>query len=138
MQAASTPIITCAECGKQFSHHSSLSRHTHRFCCVLKNKSINQKQQREEKIKNEGIIIELHDLIRDLKNEISNVTRSTGSVNIQNNNNNTLNVTINQFGKEDLSDITNLDLDRILYRTKLGLVQLMEHIHFREKIRKEQ
>jgi len=69
---------------------------------------------------------------------VSNVTRSTGSVNIQNNNNNTLNVTINQFGKEDLSDITNLDLDRILYRTKLGLVQLMEHIHFREKIRKEQ
>jgi len=85
--------------------------------------------------KDDVLVKSLEDLIHGLRNDISKIARS-GAVTIQNNNNNnnnTVNVTINQFGKEDLSNLSNLDLDQILYRTKLGLVQLTEHVHFRER-----
>jgi len=61
---------------------------------------------------------------------IPNVINNTTN-HITNNTNN--NIVVNQFGKEDLSHLSSLDLDRMVYRTKLGLIQLTEYIHFKKK-----
>lgn len=120
------PDIHCKDCDQKFSHKSSLSRHRHKFCHVLKSKRELSCGENSP----DGVMTKMYDLVKELKADLSTVNRPAEVVNIHNN---TMNVTINQFGKEDLSGLVQLDLNRILYRTKLGLVQLMEHIHFREK-----
>lgn len=52
--------------------------------------------------------------------------------------NGNLHIKINSFGDEDVFHVYLLDLDEILSRTRLGLVQLIEYIHFRHQLRKNE
>jgi hypothetical protein len=80
----------------------------------------------------QSLIHDLSEQVKQLK-QVNTVAPHTVSPVINNTStiNNNINITVNQFGKEDLSHLSHLDLDRMLYRTRLGLVQLMEYIHFR-------
>ena len=125
----------CKNCGQTFAHKSSLSRHQKYRCSDRADPVDSTEALNVQKIYDE--LIHLRNAFAASIQTSRLDKQNGGNILITNNNsnNNNINITINQFGKEDLSHLTNLDLDKIVYRTKLGLIQLMEYIHFRQKIK---
>ena len=131
-------ILVCRYCGRHFNHRSSLHRHSNTRCAyrprhqdiILHDTSPIEDQPSQNCLRES--VERLCTLVREMDEKIKTGTdTSHHNVHITNN---TTNITINQFGREDISHLSRyLDLDRILYRTKLGLVQLVEYIHFRHR-----
>jgi len=123
----------CEHCQSHFSHQSSLSRH--KRTCRVKLAAENA-ENAANNARLEGVISSLNETIREMKDSID---RNNSTPRVQNTTNNQVvsqniqNITINQFGKEETTHLTGLDLDKLVYRTKLGLVQLMEYIHFQHE-----
>ena len=120
--------ITCEYCDKSFSSLSHLSRHKKKNC-KIKLEQENQKKELAElkqMIKDER---ERHQLEREnLHKHIDELIKKAG-----NTTNNTANITLNCYGHEDLSHITD-DLKLELIKLPYGMVQKMiEHVHFSNK-----
>lgn len=118
----------CEYCDAIFTNSSHLSRHKRRSC---KSKMEQEKQQKElDELK---LIIkqerEKHQQERDsLHKHINELIKKAG-----NTTNNTANITLNCYGQEDLSHITD-DLKMELIKLPYGMVQKMiEHVHFSNK-----
>jgi len=135
-----------------FQHKSSLSRHQktcnrrHDECLrvaeervdqsdVVYNQAEQQNNTLPENVDDHADKIDhLKKITSELKEVLNNNTCNNITINNNNNNNNnTFNIVINQFGKEDLTHLSGLDFDKLMYRTTLGLVQLIEYIHFRHR-----
>ena len=75
------------------------------------------------------VAADLNDKYNELKKQVEELTRrGCGTVNINQNNTNVVN--INAFGREDTSGITQQVMDQCLRRTNIGLVDLVKRIHF--------
>ena len=124
----------CEYCDKTYSTSSHLSRH--RKNCKLKVEQEHQKKElaelkqmfKEERERNQ---IERETYLKervDLHQHIGELIKKAG-----NTTNNTANITLNCYGHEDLSHITD-DLKMEWVKLPYGMVQKMiEHVHFSKK-----
>ena len=118
----------CEYCETIFSNSSHLSRHKIKSC-KLKLEQENQKKELQElkiMIQEER---ERHQIERyNLHKHIDELIKKAG-----NTTNNTANITLNCYGHEDLSHITD-DFKKDLIKLPYGMVQKMiEHVHFSNK-----
>jgi hypothetical protein len=105
--------IKCKFCNVEYKHKQSKSRHE-KIC--KKKEELNKIEQLEAKVN------ELEDKIKITHNTTNNTT---------NNNNGTINnINIVGFGKEDLSVLTTREKKHILGKGSLGILKLIEKIHF--------
>jgi uncharacterized C2H2 Zn-finger protein len=111
----------CNDCQKNFTTKRSLDRHHKLYC----NKS-----------KGTG----LYQIIEKLQNEVAelkiykNDTNINNIINSYNNSNNTINnnITINAYGKEDLSHMTDKDYKKIFNKCNSAIPLFIEMVHFNE------
>jgi hypothetical protein len=120
--------IVCEYCDKSFSSLSHLSRHKKKNCKI----KLEQEKQKKELAELKQMIQderERHQLEREnLHKHIDELIKKAG-----NTTNNTANITLNCYGHEDLSHITD-DLKLELIKLPYGMVQKMiEHVHFSNK-----
>ena len=120
--------IVCEYCERSFSSLSHLSRHKKKSCKIKVEQEKQKKELAELKqmIKDER---ERHQLEREnLHKHIDELIKKAG-----NTTNNTANITLNCYGHEDLSHITD-DLKMELIKLPYGMVQKMiEYVHFSNK-----
>ena len=120
--------IICEYCEKSFTSLSHLSRHKKKSCKI----KVEQEKQKKELDELKQIIKderERHQQEREnLHKHIDELIKKAG-----NTTNNTANITLNCYGHEDLSHITD-DLKMELIKLPYGMVQKMiEHVHFSNK-----
>ena len=130
--------LKCNYCGKEFSRSDSLNRHISGYCKVKK-----ANDDKMEKIM--SALIELKESNKELKDSdkinkekiakleeentrYKNIINNTQNIGIQNNN--TINVKILAYGKEDTSKITVNDYKRILGRGMNSVPAFVEKLHF--------
>ena len=127
--------IECKYCGKIFSRTFTLNRHIDGYCKVKKNNDSKMEELLERLIKIEEnnkemkekmILLETENA--NYKNIINNTQNNIGTQNIQNNN--TINVKILAYGKEDTSKITVNDYKKILGRGMNSVPAFVEKLHF--------
>jgi hypothetical protein len=142
--------VACKYCNKDFSRSFTLNRHLESFCKV-KNNHENEKEQIYQKLLKELDeqkieVKKLKDLLKDKDSTIQQLTvhNNTKNTNNSNNSNNTINnnnsnntinnnITINAFGKEDISYITDKDYKEIFYSSSKSVPKLISKIHFNKK-----
>ena len=126
--------IRCNLCNKSFSNRSSRNRHIKKYC-KLKGKKVNNEklvdsiiqinERLDENDRKNSQIIELY--TKHMKQSIINS-------NINSNNNNTSNITINNYGNEDMSFIKNRQNTNSLFIKnilKQGFKGLQKYIHYK-------
>ena len=108
----------CSFCGKTFQHKQSKYKHEKENCKVKKEQSLIKYQ--ETKIE-----------------ELEKALIKAGTTNITNNNNtqnNTINININNFGKENLDYITYKDIKKHLTAGPYGAIRrLIQLVHYNKK-----
>jgi hypothetical protein len=117
-------VLKCEICNKDFASIKSLNRHKKTYCNQL------------EKIDKNELI----DLVKNLKKEINekdkliinNMTNIGNTNNIGNTQNIQNNITINAYGKEDISHITDKDYKQLFTKCNSLIPTLIELIHFNE------
>tara|TARA_B100000787_G_C16183215_1_gene293087 strand:+ start:110 stop:958 length:849 start_codon:yes stop_codon:yes gene_type:complete len=125
----------CDYCDKTFTSSSHLSRHKKNNCKIKEQQDIQKKELselkqmfKEERERNQLERERYQEESKDLHKHINELIKKAG-----NTTNNTANITLNCYGHEDLSHITE---DQKLEWVKLpyGMVQKMiEHVHFSNK-----
>ena len=120
----------CENCNNKFTTKWSLVRHQKTVCIV-------QEQSKEDKLID--IIKSMSEEIQSLKSQNNKIvtTNNIGNTqNIQNNIGNTQNIqnniTINAYGKEDISHITDKDYKKLFTKCNSLIPTLIELIHFNE------
>jgi len=129
--ADETEILSCENCGKEFSRQDNLKRHIEKRCA--KNKETKYIKDlivmmKEEHIKEKE---NLKDQIELLLDKVGNNNISVGNKT----NNTTINNTIvlNNYGQEDLSHITDA-LKTELLKIPYGMIpKMIEEVHFNSK-----
>lgn len=122
----------CHYCGKCFSYKHTLKRHINTNCKEKKESDMQQKydellQKLDQKL----------DQIQ--KANIQNSAVGSHNSNNGNNNNNTINTTNNivqllAFGKEDMNNLTDAIIKKILKKGFLSIPALVEKVHFDKNI----
>jgi hypothetical protein len=110
----------CQFCSAKFNAYQNRHRH-YKTCKEVK------KQNKDNIIQN------LQEENTRLKEELS---KNTSSAIIVNNiiNNNTINITVNNFGKEDISHLTHDLLSHCLFNPSKGLSKLIDNIHYNPSV----
>jgi uncharacterized C2H2 Zn-finger protein len=116
--------FTCNKCNKQFTTKRSLIRHQKSVCII-------SDQMKEDKLID--IIKIMSDEIQSLKTQniimTNNIDNTKNTQNIQNIQNN---ITVNAYGKEDISHITDKDYKNLFTKCNSLIPALIELIHFNE------
>ena len=124
----------CEYCGKTYSSSSHLSRHK-KNCKIMIQQELQKKELdelkkmfKEERERNQIERESYQKEREDLHKHIGELIKKAG-----NTTNNTANITLNCYGHEDLSHITD-DLKMEWVKLPYGMVQKMiEHVHFSKK-----
>ena len=122
----------CINCYKWYATKRSLNAHQHEVCKISQENKNNNMMDIINNLKKE---LEKKDKII---NNISNSTVNNGTINdsaINNgtvNNTNNTNITINAYGKEDLSHITETDYKNIFNKCNSAIPMLIDLVHFNE------
>ena len=119
-------ILECKFCHKIFKHKSSYSRHINKRC-KMKNKIIEIK---------DGDELMMHNILKKIEETNMSSTinyYTTNTQNITNITNNTQNIIINNYGKEDISYITNNTLYKILNGPFASIQRTNKMIHFNKE-----
>jgi len=115
----------CYNCNKTFKHIRYLKQHESRYNCLKKNK-ISNIEETPPLLDNKDIIIS------ELKNQIEVLLTKVG--NTTNNTNNTINISINAYGNENIDYITSNIINKLIqvgpYKS---IPRLLKHIHFNPK-----
>ena len=124
--ATQNPIFSCEHCNKGFSSFKILTRHQKLYCSEISQKSIYKKTEVEE-LKN--IIKEEREEHKREKEKlyqyIDKLIEKAGYTI-----NNTQNITLNNFGNEDLSHITD-KVKTDLIKLPFGMIpKMIEYVHF--------
>ena len=109
--------IHCDYCDKVFTSKQSMYRHKRLYCKVKKEKDNNIK--------------ELQTMINKQSSHINKLIDKVGTTNITNNTNTNNNIIqLNNYGKEDLSHITDLMKTNLLKGPYNMIPKLIEQVHF--------
>ena len=124
--ATQNPIFSCEYCNKGFSSFKILSRHQKLYCSEISQKSLDKKTELEElktMIKEER---EEHKKEKEkLYQYIDKLIEKAGYTI-----NNTQNISLNNFGNEDLSHITD-KVKTELIKLPFGMIpKMIEYVHF--------
>jgi hypothetical protein len=131
--------LVCKTCNKNFARSDSLARHLNNASCKIEKNNNDYKEKYDELVLKFDKLLNLintNGLTNNFPLHLNNMTNSTNSNNSMKNSYNTNslnnNITIYQFGKEDYSKISNVDiLKTIMSSTGVGIpVALIEKIHF--------
>jgi len=119
----SNNIIICEYCNKVFAFYSGLSKHKNNLRC----KKMNKKDR-------DNIIAKTNNIVTNNLNNSHNTTNNLNISNSNNNNsnntiNNNISITINPFGKEDVSSITKAEKLKILNKMYLCMPAALKKIH---------
>jgi uncharacterized C2H2 Zn-finger protein len=118
----------CNNCSKWYTTKKALTRHLNEFCKLSENNKNNTTTDVINNLKKE---IENKDkIINNINNGTVNNTINNGTVN---NTINNTNITINAYGKEDLSHITDKDYKNIFNKCNSAIPMLIELIHYNEE-----
>lgn len=108
-------VYICDNCGKIIKHSSSYYRHINKTCSINAKLSDMKKEIKEQN----NLISKLIDM-----KDKSNVT------NIFNQNN--INITLNNFGEEDLSHISDKFVNSIItHMNNMAIVRYIQEVHFK-------
>ena len=107
----------CDLCNKEFSSKQSMYRHKRLYCKIAK--------------ENSNCINELKSMIQEQKQHISKLIDKVGTTNITNNNIQN-NIQLNNYGKEDISYITDTMKSNLLKGPYNMIPKLIEHVHFND------
>ncbi len=121
--AENNTIIKCEYCNKVFAQKCSLYRHKNNLRC----KKMNKKDR-------DNIIAKTNNIVTNNLNNSHNTTNNLNISNSNNNNsnntiNNNISITINPFGKEDVSSITKAEKLKILNKMYLCMPAALKKIH---------
>ena len=121
----------CYFCDKSYSTKGNLKNHINNNCKIfIQLKS--EKDKFKKLINNNKKDNELEKIKQELQ-KIKETIPTATNINIQNNinitNNNELHIHINNFGKEDLSHISNNDYKQYIKDMYTGLINLIKHVH---------
>ena len=123
-------IWECEHCKIQFKNRTHLYRHYKRYCKVLKEKNSElSKCKKELEISNKEKD-KLYDYIDKLL-EKQNVPTTTINIDKQLNQNNT--ITLNSYGQEDISHITDNMKMNLIKLPYTSVQKMIEQIHFNNK-----
>jgi len=134
---------TCSYCGYETERQDNYNRHL--LSCKIKKQDIEEKEQILNKLLEQNNKLEstidqqkeqIEQLIKTNENLMNHMKIKQNNKNIKNQNNGTINNTINiiQFGKEDLSKIDNKEFFEAL--TQMGYkipAKMVEKIHINDK-----
>jgi hypothetical protein len=128
-------VFICLHCGIQFTRKFNLLRHEKTNCTKLKIKRHEEKVKIFEQLKllefEKNILQEENIKLKEENKKLKNST--TNTINVTGNINNTNNIMIVQFGKEDVSKIKQKEIIKALNRGFMAPVGLTETIHFNPK-----
>ena len=118
-------IFACKYCGNEYVHRQS--KYSHEKKC--KEKGFSNKEVAEVIANKDQIISEQDKLVSELKTQNANLLQKVGNNNTTNNN--TININLRAFGKENLSYITeDFIKDLISYNLYSAIPKLLKEIHF--------
>ena len=121
-EVEATQQLHCAQCNAPFAHRQSLCRH--------EKKCNDVKALRHTIVVLQDALSKRDDLERrvdELAHELQEVSRKNPTLTTINN---TMNITINVFGKEDVSYLTEEQREGFLLGKQDGLLSLIKEIHF--------
>ena len=119
--------IVCEYCNKLFSTRGHLMRHKKRACTYLKQNDETMVLKEELKIQKK-MNMKLENEKKMLYKQIEQLLDKVGNTTI----NQTQNIILNNFGKEDLSHITDTLKDQLLKIPYCSIPKLIEHVHFND------
>ena len=136
-------IDKCYFCDKNFSTKGNLIKHKNNACKNYKDLLLQQQNYREliNKLKNKDIeIANLKEENKKLQEENNKIIIADNqpkniqnNINITNNvTNNNLHIHLNNFGKEDLSHISDEDYIKYIKTLYRGLTKFIKHVHCHE------
>ena len=136
-------IDKCYFCDKEFSTKGNLIKHKNNACKNYKDLLLQQQNYREliNKLKNKDIeIANLKEENKKLQEENNKIIIADNqpkniqnNINITNNvTNNNLHIHLNNFGKEDLSHISDEDYIKYIKTLYRGLTKFIKHVHCHE------
>jgi len=108
--------INCGFCDKLFKSKQSMYRHKRMYCKV--------------KNENDTNINDLKTMIHKQSSHINKLIDKVGTTNITNNTNTNNIIQLNNYGKEDISHITDLMKTNLLKGPYNMIPKLIEHVHF--------
>ena len=116
----------CLFCEKSFSRIDSLNRHIKNSCKVKRKYDLNLSM-----VQGKTTL----DMVKNVDNKIinNNTNINNGTVNTDNSQNYTNNITVNNFGEENMEMITKSFLKKSIIYPLRGLTKMIEKIHFNEK-----
>ena len=126
-------IHNCTYCNKVFKRNWHLERHLK--TCKIKTQSNENKELEELKDKVEDLIIQLSNQNNKILNTTNNIThdnKTLNKTNCNNNNNNNIiqNISINNYGEENLKCLTEEYLTKLIKGAFTAIPKLIEKIHF--------
>lgn len=140
-----TPVVQfkfkCERCDATFQSNKKLESHLNRkFPCKIKGPTPKEieLQISFEKLRTEHLQqqLEQQEEINQLKKQINTTTNNNNTINNKNSNNTTNNVTINVYGQEDMSHITDAMYNYCFRQFDKSVECLFEYKHFSPKMRK--
>lgn len=136
-------IYKCEGCCKKFNKKNNYYRHRKSYCPVLKDeykelKSFKKKldntyrQMRQEHIDNSNSSIQNNNK---LENSLNNYNTKAHNYQLKQNtqdvyNKNEFNITINEYGKEDVSSVSQSEWKQIVKKLYCALPDLVKKVHF--------
>jgi uncharacterized C2H2 Zn-finger protein len=141
----------CNYCNKIFSHYNSLNRHI-KNSCKIKKENDNKKQIifdtlikdmneiKEELNKQKEENNKLNQKILSLKKtkKIININNINNGAIVNGDINNTENIQLNAFGKENTDILNKIDMVKVLKKGFFSTVELTEQMHFNSNIPENQ
>jgi hypothetical protein len=129
-------IFQCEYCDKTFTRKDNLNRHIKLRCKLYKEYKEMNKDDDPKYSKLKDIIKKKDELLNEYKNKEQNHTVNTVNNTLNNSNSNNKiinNITINAFGKEDLSFIKDKDYIKLFESSHEAVMNLTKLIHFNKK-----
>ena len=135
------PFVDCGYCNREFKRKWHLTRHL-KTCKIKKEKDKEQKEQeKQEKQKDEEIQflkrkVELYEKIHEAKEKANSITNNNTNTNCHNtnmtNSNNTVNITVNDYGQENVNYLKDSKYKRIINKILgNGMLGLQQYIKYK-------
>lgn len=123
-----TIVYECNYCDSTFKHSNSRYRHQKYHCKAKLTLDSLQESHRKELMERDKRI---EDLSRKLDKALEKIGSVIGTINTTNNDNSqNINITINAYGKEDLSYLNDIDWLKIMDVPEKGIANLFIETHF--------